>query len=239
MEPSQRSNRDKYSELGEIFNKRHTEALSTQLSVFRSALINFANDHGDEIKDNDEFRNKFTQICHLVGVDPLELMIYICSKRQKRIEGFYSALAVRIVEICKLTREMNGGMMSMKELISRLSENVNLETPIMDSDVKKLFHILESLGGGFEFININGKQWLKFSSTSSGGKGISTDQQKIYEICEFMGGYVTVKLLRDNYGWDTIRCSNALEELIMDGYLWLDSQAEGGPQYWVPSWIYT
>lgn len=239
MESSRSNDRDKYSELGEIFNKKHTEALSTQLSVFRSALINFANDHGDEIKEKDEFRNKFTQICQLVGVDPLELMIHTFSKSQKRNESFYSALAVRIVEICKLTREMNGGIMSMKELISRLSENVNLETPITDSDVKKLFHILESLGGGFEFININGKQWLKFSSTSSGGKGMSSDQQKIYEMCEFMGGYVTVKLLRDNYGWDTIRCSNVLEELIMDGYLWIDSQAESGVQYWVPSWIST
>ena len=50
------TDRDAYLQLGKSLNEQHSNQLSTQLQVFQSALINFANDHGDEISLNLEFK---------------------------------------------------------------------------------------------------------------------------------------------------------------------------------------
>ena len=72
---------------------------------------------------------------------------------------------------------------------------------------------------------INGKKWLKFSSTEN----LSNDQLKIYELCEFMGGYVTYRLLRDNYGWDKVRYKTVIDEMIMNGfYGWIHKTMVNG-----------
>ena len=52
-----------------------------------------------------------------------------------------------------------------------------------------------------------------------------------------MGGYVTYRLLRDNYGWDKVRYKTVIDEMIMNGFYGLDSQDNGEWQYWEPSWI--
>ena len=33
-----------------------------------------------------------------------------------------------------------------------------------------------------------------------------------------MGGYVTYRLLRDNYGWDKVRYKTVIDEMIMNGF---------------------
>ena len=239
MNDKRPEDRHAYSQLGQNLIQRHSDQLSTQLSVFQSALINFGSDHGDEIRRNPEFRNKFTQMCQLIGVDPLELLIYSNSKNSKsRNEDFYIGLSVRIVEVCQETRDVNGGLISMKELLSRLQDNDNLEILIKESEIQQALSILFALGNGYEILNINGKKWLKFSSATSGNTNISNDQKKIYEVCGFMGGFVTYRLLIDNYGWDKIRCKTVIDQMIMDGFLWIDSQGiDGELQYWEPSWI--
>lgn len=239
MNDTRSPDRDAYSQLGQNIIQRHSDQLSTQLSVFQSALINFGSEHGEDIKQNPEFRDKFTQMCQLIGVDPLELLIYSSSKDKKsRNEEFYIGISVRIVEVCQQTRDVNGGLISMKELLSRLKENVNLPTLITESEVQQALSVLNTLGNGYEIMNINGKKWLKFSSATSGNKSISNDQKKVYEACGFMGGFVTHRLLIDNYGWDRARCKTVIDQMIMDGFLWVDSQGSPGEwQFWEPSWI--
>lgn len=230
MDSNWKHDRDAYSRLGSFLNQRESDELATQLSVFQSALINFATEHGDEIKLNDEFRSKFTQICRLIGIDPIELTLLTKSNKQ----NFSVALTVRIVEVCQETRDLNGGLISIKELESRLKSNDKLQLSINDSDILKSLELLNAMGKGYELMTINDKKWLKFTS----GGAISHDQKRIYETCTIMGGYVTYRLLRDNFGWDDIRCNSVIEEMLMNGFLWVDSQ---GPRnevlYWEPSWI--
>lgn len=88
------SDRDAYQQLGQRLNQQHSEQLSTQLQVFRSALINFVNDHSNEIKSNAEFRSKFNQISQLIGMDPLDLLIY--SNPNPR------AMVINVVEVILL-----------------------------------------------------------------------------------------------------------------------------------------
>lgn len=236
--------RDAYTQLGKYLSERHSDQLSTQLSVFQSALINFASEHGEEITRNPEFRAKFTQMCQLVGVDPLELLIYSNASNKwtnvEKNDNFYVGLSVRIVEVCQQTRDVNGGLISMKELVSRVPENVNLKTSITENDILKALGLLDTLGNGYEIIRVNDHSWLKYASASSSGNNgnISNDQRKVHDLCGFMGGYVTYRLLRDNYGWDKLRCKSVIDDMIMNGFLWVDAQGpKGSFQYWEPSWI--
>lgn len=236
--------RDAYIQLGQDLSRRQEDQLATQLAVFRSALVNFACDHGEEIKHNSEFRTKFTQMCQLVGVDPLELQLHASrvngglqtkanvpsSIKTAAEENFRLALAVRVVEVCHQTRELNGGLISTKELISRLQESEIATSKLTNSDITAALAVLDTLGGGYETLSINGKTWLKFTNN------VTNDHKRVYELCEFTGGYVTNRLLRDNFGWDPVRCKTVVEEMIMNGFLWVD-QGETEWQYWEPSWI--
>lgn len=225
--------REAYAQLGKFLNERLSDQLLTQLSVFQSALINFASEHGEEIANSHEFRGKFTQMCLLAGVDPLELLIY--TSKEAKGSNFLTGLTVRIVEVCQQTRDLNGGLISMKELLSRLQDTVSLRTTIDENDVQQALTNLNSLGKGYEVIG-EGKKWLKFASAS--GDNISNDQRKVYDLCGFMGGYVTYRLLKDNYGWDRMRCKSVIDEMIMNGFLWVDAPGKNREyQYWEPSWI--
>lgn len=220
--------RDDYYKLGKNITERLEGQLSAQLSVFKSALVNFASEHGDEITNNREFRTKFTQMCQLVGVDPLDLQILTTKKDLEVV------LAVRVVEECHKTRDFNGGLISLKELISRLNNeedsNTSTSLNITEENIISCLTILNSLGEGYEILNINKRKWLKFTNN------VSNDHKKVYELCEFMGGFVTSRLLRDNFQWDQVRCRTVIDEMIMKGFLWVDL-GENELQYWEPSWI--
>lgn len=236
--------RDEYFQVGKSITQKQQDQLSTQLAVFTSALVNFASDHGEEIIYNLEFRTKFTQMCQLVGVDPLNLQIMTSSNSSsgsnssKNVNSSTDiALAVRVVEECHKTRDANGGLISLKELVLRLkgegdssgtSNYTNLN--ITELDISRCLNKLSSLGNGYEILNINGKKWLKFTNN------VSNDHKRVYELCEFMGGMVTFRLLRDNYQWDQVRCKTVIDEMIMKGFLWVD-QGELETQFWEPSWL--
>lgn len=225
-------NRDAYTQLGKLLDEHHSSQLSTQLSVFQSVLINFANKYEEEIKLNPDFRGKFTKMCQLIGIDSLELLLL----NSRTNENFYIGLSVRIVEICQETRDLNGGFISYKELISILKSNTNIELDVSVNDIDSALKVLDTLGkNGYTSLLINKKKWLKFSLPVN---TISNDQKKVYDLCEFMGGYITYKLLVDNFDWDKVRCKSVIDDMIMNGLLWVDSQGNKGEWlYWEPSWI--
>lgn len=228
--------RGAYTQLGQRLSQKHSDELAAQLSVYQSALINFASEHEDTIKNNPDFRSNFTQMCYLIGVDPLDLLLFLSSKLKKK-DNFYLGLAVRIVEMCHETRDLNGGLMSLKELRSRFQDSLNVPTEVSDDDIVKSMAVLDTLGKGFEVLEINRKKWIKFTG-AAGTHGISNDHKKVYELCEFTGGYVTHQLLRDNYGWDSVRLKSVLDDMILNGFLWIDGQGHRGEwQFWEPSWI--
>lgn len=218
----------RYAQLGQLLHQQHSDELSTQLAVFRSALVNFARDHPEGITNDTEARAKFTQVCMLIGIDPLELSM----QSRGSIEQYRISLAVRLVEICNDTRAINGGLIPLKELVTILKENPEFELLVTEQDVLDCISLLNGLGKGYEMFTINGKAWLKSVSMS---QSISSDQKTIYEACEFIGGYVTRTILQDNYGWDKVRAQSAIDDMIMHGFLWVDQQDGREIMYWVPS----
>lgn len=230
------ADRDIYLKIGKSLLDRHSSELSAQLAVFQSALVNFAAENAATIKKNREFRDKFTKMCNLIGVDPLELLLFVDSSL-KKTDDFYMGLAVRIVEICQSTRDINGGLISLKELHSRLQDTFTVPLQIKEEDASAALRFLDGLGKGYETLTISDQLWVKFSGPAGSG-AISYDERKIYELCTFTGGYVTHRFLRDNYGWDQVRAKSVIDDMIRSGLLWVDSQGPGGQwQYWEPSWI--
>lgn len=225
--------RGAYLQLGQALTQRHSDELAAQLAVYQSALVNFASEHGETIKNNPDFRSSFTQMCYLIGVDPLELLLFL--SQQKKNDNFYLGLAVRIVEMCQETRDLNGGLISLKELRCRFQDSLSVPVEISEDDIIRGMALLGDLGQGFAVLDISHKKWIKLSGSSE--KGISSDHRKVYEAAEFMGGYVTKRILRDNYGWDSVRLKNVLDDMILNGYLWIDAQGGREWQYWEPSWI--
>lgn len=225
-----------YLKIGKSLLDRHSTQLSAQLAVFQSALVNFASDHCDEIKKNPEFREKFTKMCNLIGVDPLELLLFV-GAGSKKTNDFYMGLAIRAVEICQETRDINGGLISLKELHSRLHDTFTVPLTVTEDEITRALGFLASLGKGYETLRIRDLMWVKFSGPAGSGT-ITNDERKVYELCAFTGGYATHLLLQDNYGWDKVRAKAVIEDMIRNGLLWVDSQGPDGQwQYWEPSWI--
>lgn len=93
--------------------------MKMQLSAFKSNLEQFAIRHKKEIQRDPAFRAKFHTMCAAIGVDPLTSKKGIWSDLLG-VGDFYYELAVRIVEVCVATRPINGGLMSLRELLSVL-----------------------------------------------------------------------------------------------------------------------
>lgn len=114
-----------YASHGERIQKAHLEELTTQLNVFQAALQEFSRTHAKDIRSNPAFRAEFARMCSAIGVDPL------ASSSNKKgsfwaemlgtsVNDFYFELAVRVVEICRQTREENGGLIAVAEVRDRI-----------------------------------------------------------------------------------------------------------------------
>lgn len=219
--------RDAYSRVGKSLVQKHQQEQETQIEVFRQALINFATDYSAEIAANNEFSAKFTQMCVLAGLDPLQLMLV--AKR----DNFANGVAVKLVEICDKTIHINGGLMAMADVISQLGDS-EVGLSVDEEAVEQAVKVLGELGPGYSLIGINGQKWLKYSSATD---EMLVDQRKVYELCQFMGGFVTYRLLRDNHGWERNRCERVVDEMISRGLLWIDYGPPEGREmmFWVPS----
>ncbi len=122
-----------YASHGSQLRNSHTTSLQTQLAVFQSLLHQFSVTHAKEIRSNPTFRAEFARMCNAIGVDPL------VSSNTKRsvsngggsfwsqmlggsVNDFYFELAVRVVEVCRVTRAENGGMMAVNEIAKRVQK---------------------------------------------------------------------------------------------------------------------
>ncbi|XP_018090269.1 vacuolar-sorting protein SNF8-like [Xenopus laevis] len=48
-------------------------------------------------------------------------------------------------------------------------------------------------------------------------------------------GFVTVGEMKSSLNWETERAKHVLEHLLKEGLAWVDSQAPGEAQYWLPA----
>ncbi|AET41160.1 ESCRT-II subunit protein SNF8 Ecym_7326 [Eremothecium cymbalariae DBVPG len=204
---------------------RQGQELKDQLSVFQERLVKFAKDHNKELRANPDFRAKFMKMCSTIGIDPLSL--FDKDKHLFHVNDFYYEICVKVIEICRKTKDLNGGVISFNDLYKGYFKM----TKVQMNDLEKSIEMLGSLEGGFESFSIRGKKYLR-----SVPNELTGDQAKILEICTILG-HASISLLRANLEWKSVRSKAVLEKMVANGLLWVDDQADGDTLYWDPSWI--
>ncbi|PPQ89142.1 hypothetical protein CVT25_006514 [Psilocybe cyanescens] len=223
-----------YAELSSELSRKQVEYLHSQLDQFRTALAHFASTHRESIRSDPSFRYAFQQMCSSIGVDPLA---------GPRKGGWWAELlglgdwqyelGVQIVDVCVSTREQNGGLIEMSELVRLVSKLRGVSGGgITEDDVVRSIKTLQPLGAGYQVVEIGGLKMVR-----SVVKALDEDQTVILAIARETGGRVVESDLMRQKGWTRNRARSALENMLLrDGLCWLDAQDDQtGRAYWVPS----
>lgn len=225
-----------FAELSTTLSQNQVEHLHSQLNQFRTALSHFAATHRDSIRRDPAFRYAFQQMCSSIGVDPLA---------GPRKGGWWAEmlglgdwqyeLGVQIVDVCVSTRERNGGLIEMTELVRILSKLRGVsegEGVITEDDVTRSIKTLQPLGAGYQVVEIGGRRMVR-----SVVKELDEDQAVVLAIAQEEGGKIVEDVLVVRRGWTRDRARTALDNMLLrDGLCWLDEQDEQyGTAYWVPS----
>ena len=67
-------------------------------------------------------------------------------------------------------------------------------------------------------------------------KELNLDQSNVLEALQILG-YVTVSMLQVNLRWHRARAIAAIDDLIADSLVWVDSQVDEA-EYWSPAFIH-
>ncbi|KAG1728069.1 EAP30/Vps36 family-domain-containing protein [Suillus paluster] len=227
----------RFAELSSELSKTQVDHLQSQLTQFRTALSHFATTHRDSIRSDPAFRHAFQKMCLSIGVDPLA---------GPRKGGWWAEmlgmgdwqyeLGVQIVDVCVSTRERNGGVIEMGELVCMVSKLRNGEDAsgvITEEDVIRSIKTLQPLGAGYEVLDVGGGKKMVRSVV----KELDADQAVVLAEAQVEGGWIVEAILENRRGWTRDRARAALENMLLrDGLCWLDSQDEHyGRAYWVPS----
>jgi ESCRT-II complex subunit VPS22 len=231
------------------------ENLHAQLDQFRGALTHFAAHHRADIRRDPRLRRDFQQMCASIGVDPL------AGPRRGGwweealgLGDWQSELGVQIVDVCVSTRERNGGLIELTELVRILGRLRGLESgsgtngagvgAITEEDVVRSIQALKVLGAGYEVLEFGGE-----GSGGGGGSGrkmvrsvpkeLDADQMVVLAVAAEQKGRVDEEMLVSRNAWTVERARAVLQNMLLrDGTCWLDEQdgPEGmGRAYWIPA----
>lgn len=229
----EQSNRS-FAQLSSALSQSQVDHLHSQLNQFRTALAHFASTHRESIRSDPTFRHAFQQMCSSIGVDPLA---------GPRKGGWWAELlgmgdwqyelGVQIVDVCVSTRERNGGLIEMSELVRLVSKLRGVSRSVItEEDVVRSIKTLQPLGPGYQLVEIGGRKMVR-----SVVKELDEDQSVVLAIAQLEGGRIVEDILVQRNGWTRERARAALENMVhRDGLCWLDDQDEQcGRAYWVPS----
>ncbi|OCF41949.1 ESCRT-II complex subunit VPS22 [Kwoniella heveanensis CBS 569] len=121
-----------YSTLSNTISSNQLSTLQQSLESFRSSLLEFALAHRNDIRADPAFRHQFQKMCAALGVDPLAGSGKGQGKSTLMGGGWWSELvgmgeweyelAVQVVDVCVSSRQVNGGMIEMGDLIRRVEK---------------------------------------------------------------------------------------------------------------------
>jgi ESCRT-II complex subunit VPS22 len=183
-------------------------------------------------------------MCNAIGVDPLAAS-NVKGKNGRKTLGdgasfwtqimggdmndFYFEVAVRVVELCRETRNENGGLIGVEECRTRVGKGraIGSGLEVTDDDILRAVKALEPLGSGFSIILVGSKQYIR-----SIPKELNTDQATVLEVIQ-VSGYVSVSMLQINLNWEKARAETVMDDLLADGLVWVDLQS-AEEEYWSP-----
>lgn len=230
-----------YASHGNTLRSANAQALETQLSVFRSLLQQFAQTHAKDIRSSPSFRAQFARMCAAIGVDPLASSnsgggassggSIWAQLLGRSVNDFYFELAVRVVEVCGETRSENGGLIEVRKVKERIMRGrMEGSQEITEDDILRAVGTLKPLGSSFSVIKVGSKPFIR-----SVPKELNTDQSAVLEAVQVLG-YISVSMLMANLHWTRARAGTALDDLLGEGMLWIDKQADEW-EYWSPGFM--
>lgn len=221
---------------GADLNRQKWDEMRSQMAKFEGHLSKFAVAHKDSIQRDPVFRADFHRMCATLGVDPLTSRKGMWAE-VLGVGDYYYELAVRSIEICVATRPLNGGVISLKELVRLLRKkgsarnkgNGGTVDVISKDDVERAVAKLEVLGDGYKVVTTAKKGKLVTSIPLE----LSLDHTTVLDLAEDKG-YVTAEEISRETKWPSHRVKSAVDYLLKSEIAWIDSQTRSGkPQYWV------
>lgn len=224
-----------FQQKGNDLAKEELLKLSSQMEEFRVNLSDFAQKYKKDIKKNGDFRRHFQQMCAVAGVDPLRSSTTFWTKILG-VGDFYYELAIQIVEVFMSTSHRNGGIMQMDELLTRVTasrnsgNNSNLASTdsITADDIMNAIDKLAVLGGTIKVLPSKGTYLIHAVPAE-----LSSDHLSLTQLAHANNGYISRAQILSQPNWSDDRTTKALDELIMEGLVWIDNH-EDETLYWFP-----
>ncbi|KAJ3054078.1 ESCRT-II subunit protein snf8, partial [Quaeritorhiza haematococci] len=118
---------------------------------------------------------------------------------------FYYELAIQIAEVCLATRDRNGGLMEIGDLVRHVERMRGRNAQeISEDDVARSIKTLKPLGNGFEIITIGQRKMVQ-----SVPRELNQDFATVLGLAQSTG-YITVNDLNTKLGWDQERATQIL-----------------------------
>lgn len=220
-----------YSTLSDAISEQQVNTLQSQMATFQASLRAFANKHRAKILSDPVFRKHFADMCNQVGVDPLG------SGGRKGLWDFLGVgdwtftLAVQVVDVCLASRERNGGLMEMDEVIKGVTrlrrgderkpqakalatarqgqashkKSASDEGAVTASDVERAIKALAPLGCGYAVLTVGSSKLVRSVAAE-----FDVDSLTVLECAASTGkGYITISMLQSWTARQITRSRNA------------------------------
>lgn len=226
-----KDNLNAFSAVGKESKEQKIQFVKSTLSSFQATLTEFAIKYRDRINADPEFRQQFHNMCNDIGVDPLA--------SNKGFWGdilgvgdYYYELGVSISHICMKSRPINGGIMSVEEVVKKIrSSGVRSRISTSVEDIKRAVGKLSILGNGFRTITIS-NQLMIMSVPSE----LNRDHEALFKVGQEMG-HVNFALMVDELKWTRERFDVVVNSLLKNGMLWVDIHEDVTNYYFPSVWM--
>ncbi|CAF2072184.1 unnamed protein product [Brassica napus] len=171
-------------------------------------------------------------MCAKVGVDPLASNKGFWAELLG-IGDFYYELGVQIIEVCMLTRSLNGGLISLQELCNHLRQRRKKDSEAVNEDdcLRAISKLKVVEAGKPDRLNLNSTKKKLVRSVPT---ELNKDHNQILELAQGQG-FVTVEQVRRRLSWTSGRVIDALETLLEEGFAMIDNGIKDGKcQHWFP-----
>ncbi|XP_039189122.1 vacuolar-sorting protein SNF8 isoform X3 [Crotalus tigris] len=146
------------------------------------------------------------------------------------VGDFYYELGVQIIEVCLALKHRNGGLIILDELHQQvLKGRGKFAQDVSQDDLIRAIKKLKVLGNGFGILPVGGTYLIQSVPAE-----LNMDHTVVIQLAE-KKGYVTISEIKSSLKWEMERAKQVLDHLLKEGMAWLDTQAQGEPQYWLPA----
>lgn len=214
-----------FRDVGRDMEESRIQNVQAVMEKFKISLAEFAEKHRKRINSDPEFRNQFHAMCVNVGVDPLASSKGFWADILG-VGNFYYELGIKVIQVCLQTRSINGGIISLQDLLSRIQKLSRGKQVVSGEDVKKAVDKLAVMGSGFKMINAGTPSPMIMSVPLE----LNQDHMQILMAGQ-ASGEVTLEAMQLSGGvWSVDRFMHAINPLLQEGIVWVD-EYEGKGQY--------